>query len=88
MVRRGRTVAFVEVKARGTIEAALTSLDEGKRRRIRRAANAWVARHPWAAGLTLRADAVFLAPGEWPRHVQDVFGLDGAASRSISRGGR
>lgn len=76
IVRRGGTVAFVEVKARASMAAALEAVDDGKRRRIRRAARAWLARHPWAAGLSLRADAVFLAPGEWPLHVPDAFGLD------------
>lgn len=76
VMRRGATVAFVEVKARATLEAALIAVDETKRRRIRRAARAWQARHPGTAGLTFRADAVFIAPGEWPRHVPDVFSLD------------
>lgn len=76
VVRRGRTIAFVEVKARASMAAALDSIDETKRRRIRRAARDWLARHPWAAALTLRADAVFLAPGEWPRHVPNAFELD------------
>ena len=77
VVRRGATIAFVEVKARATMDEAASSLTEAKRRRIRRTARAWLARHPWAAALTLRADAVFLAPGEWPRHVPDAFPLDG-----------
>ncbi len=77
VMRRGRTVIFVEVKARARMEAALESVDEAKRRRVRRAARAWLARHPWAAsGLTLRADAVFIAPGSFPRHVPDAFPLD------------
>ena len=76
VMRRGSTIAFVEVKARGVMDDAATSIDEGKRRRLRRAARAWLTRHPWAAGLTLRADAVFVAPGAWPRHVPDVFSLD------------
>ena len=76
IVRRGSTVAFVEVKARASLEAAALALDEAKRRRVRRAARAWLARHPWAATLTLRADAVFVAPGEWPRHLPDCFGLE------------
>lgn len=77
VVRRGATVAFVEVKARAGMEAAATAIDAGKRRRIRRAARAWVARHPGRGDLTFRADAVFIAPGEWPRHAVDVFPLDG-----------
>lgn len=76
IVRRGGTIAFVEVKTRASMEEALSSLGEGKKRRVRRAAKAWLARHPWAATLTLRADGVFVAPGHWPRHVPDVFDLD------------
>jgi putative endonuclease len=76
IVRRGATIAFVEVKARGTMEAALEAIDAAKRRRFGRAARAWLSRHPWAASLTLRADAVFLAPGHWPRHLPNVFPLE------------
>lgn len=76
VLRRGGTVVFCEVKARAELGAALISLDEAKRRRIRRAAAAWRSRNPWAEGLSFRADAVYLAPGEWPRHVPDAFGLD------------
>jgi putative endonuclease len=74
IMRRGRTIAFVEVKARGTM--ALTSIEAGKRRRVGRAARAWLSRNGWAAGLTLRADAVFLAPGAFPRHQEAAFELD------------
>jgi putative endonuclease len=73
IMRRGGTVAFVEVKARAEMEVALTAIDATKRRRFARAAGAWLARHPWAAGLTLRADAVFIAPGHWPRHLPNAF---------------
>ena len=76
VMRRGGTVAFVEVKARGTMETALAAVDERKRRRVRRAARAWLARNAWAAAFTLRADAVLIAPGEWPRHLPNAFELD------------
>ena len=76
VMRRGDTVAFVEVKARATMAAALVAVDAGKRRRIRRAARSWLARNAWASTLTLRADTVLIVPGEWPRHVADAFGLD------------
>lgn len=76
VMRRGGTVAFVEVKARGTMAEALVSLDEGKRTRIRRAVRAWRTRNGWAESLTLRADALYLAPDAWPRHVPDAFPLD------------
>jgi putative endonuclease len=53
VMRRGGLVAFVEVKARHDLEAALLSIDGRKRERFSRAARAWIARHPHAAGLEL-----------------------------------
>lgn len=76
IVRRGSVVAFVEVKARPTLDEASAAIDARKRRLFSRAARAWIARSPWSARLTLRADAVFVAPGRWPRHVVSVFELD------------
>ena len=76
IVRRGQTIAFVEVKARGSMEAALGSIDAAKRRRFGRAARAWLSRNLSAVGLTFRADAVFLAPGSFPRHLPAAFELD------------
>lgn len=76
IVRRGDVVAFVEVKARPTLEEASLSIDARKRRLVSRAVRAWIAREPWSAGLTLRADAVFVAPGRWPRHVVSAFELE------------
>lgn len=75
VARRGRTIAFVEVKARGDLDDAAIAITPQKLRRIRRAANRWVATHPWAMNCTLRGDAIFLAPGKLPRHVEDAFAL-------------
>jgi putative endonuclease len=75
IVRRGGTIAFVEVKARASMETARNAIDATKRRRFTRAAGAWLMHHPWATGLTLRADAVFLAPGHWPQHLPNAFEL-------------
>ncbi|KMO28987.1 hypothetical protein VQ02_30600 [Methylobacterium variabile] len=76
IVRRGSVVAFVEVKARPTLEEAAGAIDARKRRLFSRAARAWIARAPWSASLTLRADAVFVVPGRWPRHVVSAFELE------------
>ncbi len=54
IVRRGNTVAFVEVKARRSMEEALIAITATKRRRFSRAARTWLARNPWAAGKTWR----------------------------------
>jgi len=75
IVRRGNTVAFVEIKARAAIEAAEIAIDRRKIDRIARAARHWTARNPWAMDCVLRGDAVYLAPGRWPRHVVSAFTL-------------
>lgn len=74
---RGDTVAFVEVKARPTLEAAYAAISETKRRRLARAVATWLARNPWAAdGYVLRGDAVFVDASRRPLHIEDAFGLD------------
>jgi putative endonuclease len=76
IVRRGDVVAFVEVKARNSLDAARESIVASKRRRITRAARVWLARNPWAARLTLRGDAVFIAPRRLPRHTPCAYTLE------------
>ncbi len=76
IVKRGDTIAFVEVKAREAMDNALIAIGAQKRERFSRAARAWLARNRWAAGKTLRADAVFVAPGRWPRHLPAAFEME------------
>ena len=76
IARRGSSVAFVEVKARADLEAAAFAISATKRRRIARAARVWLTRNQWAAGLTLRGDAVFVARGRLPRHAPDAYRLE------------
>jgi putative endonuclease len=79
IARRGRQVAFVEVKARGTQDDAILAVTPAGRRRIARAAAVWLAAHPAAAGLDLRFDVILAAPRRWPRHLTGVFDADGNA---------
>jgi putative endonuclease len=73
IVRRGRTIVFVEVKHRPTSEEALDAIGPVSRRRIARAAELWLAAHPDAAGFDLRFDLVIIMPGRLPRIVASVF---------------
>ena len=75
VARRGRVVAFVEVKARPSLTEALDALTEQKRRRIERAAAVWLARNPWATALTLRGDAMLIVPRQWPKQIEGAFEL-------------
>lgn len=72
IARRGRTLAFVEVKARATAVDAEMALDDFRLRRVARAAEALAARHA-RPGDTIRIDAVFIVPGRWPRHAENIW---------------
>ena len=76
VARRGDVVAFVEVKARAEMDAALIAITPQKQRRLRIAAARWLVMNPWAANCTLRADAVFVSPRRLPQHVEDVMVLE------------
>jgi len=75
IAKRGGAIAFVEVKARADMEVAAIAISATKERRIARAARIWLARNPWAASLTLRGDAIFVAPGRLPRHAPSAYRL-------------
>ena len=72
VARRGRTLAFVEVKARGTEEAAAWSLDTYRLRRVAVAAERLAPRY-MRDGDDIRIDALFIVPGHLPRHLPDVW---------------
>ena len=73
---RGRTLVFVEVKARATLEAAVEAVTPRARARILAAADAFVARHPAYADFDRRFDVVAVLPGRWPRRLADAFRAD------------
>lgn len=72
VARRRRTLAFVEVKARSTDEAADWSLDRRRLRRVAVAAERLTPRYS-KPGDTIRIDALYLVPGRLPRHLPDVW---------------
>ena len=65
VVRRGRALAFVEVKSKSgdRVGDPLEMVGPEKQRRLRRAAEAWLAAHPEAAGLETRFDVVAVRDG-------------------------
>jgi putative endonuclease len=72
VARRGRTVAFVEVKARSTAEEAGFALDEYRLRRVAAAAEALAHRYA-REGDDIRLDAVFVVPRRLPRHMANIW---------------
>ncbi len=72
VVRRGRVLAVVEVKTRGTLADAAASIRPEQQARIRRSAEWLLNRRPDLAHLTIRFDAVLVLPRRWPKHLVDV----------------
>jgi putative endonuclease len=72
VARRGRTLSFVEVKARATEEAAAFALDEWRLRRVVVAAERLAPRY-MKEGDEVRIDALFVVPRRWPRHLPNVW---------------
>ncbi|MEO7239879.1 MAG: YraN family protein [Sphingomicrobium sp.] len=72
VARRGRTLAFVEVKARATSDAAGMALDAYRLRRVVTAAERLAPR--WMrAGDDVRIDAIFIVPRRLPRHLPNIW---------------
>jgi putative endonuclease len=72
VARRGRILAFVEVKARATAAEADLSLDDYRLRRVAAAAEALAPRYQ-RAGDDIRIDAIYIVPRRLPRHVANVW---------------
>jgi putative endonuclease len=73
VARRRRLLAFVEVKARATLDEAAGAVLPHQRRRIIGAARAWLAAHPDDAARDIRFDVMLVAPRRIPRHIQAAF---------------
>ena len=73
VARRGRTVVFVEVKARQELADAAWALTPRQRRRIGRAAERFVAAHPSLAALERRFDLMLVAPWRLPVQLTDAW---------------
>ncbi len=72
VARRGRTVAFIEVKARATAAEADLALDHFRLRRVAAAAQALAPRFV-RPGDDMRIDAMFIVPRRLPRHLVNVW---------------
>jgi putative endonuclease len=73
VARKRNLVAFVEVKARASLDEAAYAVTPRQQQRIIAAAQAWLMTHPEHAEFELRFDAVLIAPRSLPRHLLAAF---------------
>lgn len=71
VAKRGTTLVFAEVKARATVAQALEAVTIQQRRRIERAAAAFIAGRGGAEHA--RFDVIAVVPGRLPRHLPDAW---------------
>jgi putative endonuclease len=76
IARRGRMVAFVEVKTRATAQELEHAVDAYRMRRVAAAAT-WLAPRYLRKGDDMRIDLLLIAPRAWPVHMVNVI-IDGA----------
>ena len=73
IMRRGEVTAFIEVKARRSIDRAVESVTPYQSKRISAAARSWMGRDPVAARQACRFDIVAISPYHWPHHIENAF---------------
>ena len=73
LAKKGAVLAVVEVKLRGSAEAAREAVGQRQRERLRRAGEAIAARRSDLRGAAIRLDLMALAPGRWPCHIPDAW---------------
>ena len=76
LARRGSVLAVIEVKSRREMDAAASALTPRQRRRIARAAEAFLLSRPDLTRLDPRFDVMLVAPLQLPRHWPGAWGAD------------
>ena len=77
VARRGKVLAVIEVKSRRDLATAALALMPRQRRRIARAASAFLLVRPDLADLALRFDVMLVEPLRPPRHLADAWREEG-----------
>ncbi len=73
VMRRGRLLVFVEVKARAALEEALHALQPHQRERLTRAASVYLRDHPSHNNCAMRFDLIAVQPWRFPVRVTDAW---------------
>jgi putative endonuclease len=72
IARRGKVIAFIEVKARMSEANLATAIDAYRLRRVAAAAESLLPEYGKGAQ-DMRIDVILVAPWAWPRHLVNVW---------------
>ena len=84
IARRGKRLAFVEVKRRRRTDEGIEAITPRLQTRLARAAEHWLARHAAFQALDIAVDVIVVTPWRLPLHMPDV--LDHVARARRGRG--
>jgi len=73
VAKKRNLIAFIEVKARASLDDAAYAVTPRQQGRIIDAAQGWLMVHPEHAEFELRFDAMLIAPRHLPRHLLAAF---------------
>ncbi len=73
VAKKSNLIAFIEVKARDSLDDAAYAVTPRQQARIVNAAQVWLMAHPNHAECELRFDALLIAPRRLPRHLLAAF---------------
>jgi putative endonuclease len=73
VAKKRNLLAFMEVKARASLDEAAYAVTPRQQARIIDAAQGWLMAHPEHAEFDLRFDAILIAPRHLPRHLLAAF---------------
>ncbi|TAK98190.1 MAG: YraN family protein [Rhodospirillaceae bacterium] len=73
VARRGKVLAFIEVKARSRRDEGLAAVTPHQQQRLARAAASFLGRRTDLAALDVRFDVMVVGPGVVPYHLADAW---------------
>lgn len=72
IAQRGKTIAFVEVKARANVRDLATAIDAYRLRRVAAAAEILLPKYGKECE-NMQIDVIMVAPWRWPNHLPNVW---------------
>jgi len=73
VMHRGKTLAFIEVKARPELETGLEAISPKSQERIQRSAQMFCQANPRFVSHNWRFDAIVVRPRRMPYHLEDAW---------------
>jgi putative endonuclease len=73
IMRKGKTLVFIEVKARAKVDDSIWAVTPQQSRRIAKAASLFAARHDMSGIEFQRFDIVAVPSYLWPTHIKNAF---------------